>query len=120
MKGRRTDWGRATQHQCKSRHSNDQRAAHHKGKRWIPSAQHIKKICNPLRIDHVGQSRDRRRELRDRIARCPQDLESRRDAVLEVVEEVANEVKPGDLVITLGAGDVNALVPVILESLNAN
>ena len=41
-------------------------------------------------------------------------------SMIEVVEEVVKEIKPGDLVITLGAGDVNALVPVILESLNAN
>ena len=41
-------------------------------------------------------------------------------SMIEVVEEVVKEVKTGDLVMTLGAGDVNALVPVILESLNAN
>jgi UDP-N-acetylmuramate--alanine ligase len=41
-------------------------------------------------------------------------------SMIEVVAEVAKEAKPGDLIITLGAGDVSALAPAILESLNAN
>jgi len=40
--------------------------------------------------------------------------------MIEVVEEVAKISKRGDLIITLGAGDVSALAPVILETLNAN
>ena len=41
-------------------------------------------------------------------------------SMIEVVEEVAKISKRGDLIITLGAGDVSALAPVILETLNAN
>ena len=40
--------------------------------------------------------------------------------MIEVANEVAKSAQSGDLIITLGAGDVNALVPVILENLNAN
>jgi UDP-N-acetylmuramate--alanine ligase len=41
-------------------------------------------------------------------------------SMIEVVEEVTRLAKPGDLIITLGAGDVSALAPIILESLDAN
>ena len=41
-------------------------------------------------------------------------------SMIEVVEEVSKISKRGDLIITLGAGDVSALAPVILETLNAN
>lgn len=41
-------------------------------------------------------------------------------SMIEVANEVAKSAQSGDLIITLGAGDVNALVPVILENLNAN
>lgn len=41
-------------------------------------------------------------------------------SMIEVVEEVVKNSKRGDLIITLGAGDVSALAPVILENLNAN
>jgi UDP-N-acetylmuramate--alanine ligase len=40
-------------------------------------------------------------------------------SMVEVVEEVSRIAKSGDLIMTLGAGDVSALGPVILESLNA-
>jgi len=40
-------------------------------------------------------------------------------SMIEVVDEVCAQVKTGDLIITLGAGDVSALAPVILENLNA-
>ena len=40
-------------------------------------------------------------------------------SMVEVAQEVANFAQAGDVVITLGAGDVNALVPVIIENINA-
>lgn len=45
-----------------------------------------------------------------------------RNAVYEddfnhIVEVIANEVEPGDLVLTMGAGDINKLGPMILKSL---
>ena len=39
-------------------------------------------------------------------------------SMVEVIELVAEEAKPGDLILTLGAGDVSSLGPAILESLN--
>ena len=39
-------------------------------------------------------------------------------SMVEVIELVAKEARPGDLIITLGAGDVSSLGPAILESLN--
>lgn len=41
-------------------------------------------------------------------------------SMIEVVAQAARSAKPGDLIMTLGAGDVSALAPVILETLNAN
>jgi UDP-N-acetylmuramate--alanine ligase len=41
-------------------------------------------------------------------------------SMIEVASAVAKSAQSGDLIITLGAGDVNALVPVILDNLNAN
>ena len=41
-------------------------------------------------------------------------------SMIEVVAEVSKLAKSGDLIITLGAGDVSALAPVILETLNEN
>jgi UDP-N-acetylmuramate--alanine ligase len=38
-------------------------------------------------------------------------------SMIEVVSRVLNQVKSGDLILTLGAGDVNSLAPVILEAL---
>jgi len=35
----------------------------------------------------------------------------------DVISQVVNKAKPGDLVLTLGAGDVTALAPLILENL---
>ena len=40
-------------------------------------------------------------------------------SMVEVVAEVAEKSSSGDLILTLGAGDVSALAPVILENLNA-
>jgi UDP-N-acetylmuramate--alanine ligase len=40
-------------------------------------------------------------------------------SMIEVVDAAANQAKSGDLIITLGAGDVSALAPAILENLNA-
>ena len=39
---------------------------------------------------------------------------------LEVIEQVSNSAKPGDVIITLGAGDVSSLGPLILEELEKN
>jgi UDP-N-acetylmuramate--alanine ligase len=36
---------------------------------------------------------------------------------MAAVESVVNSVKPGDVIITLGAGDVSSLAPIILEEL---
>lgn len=38
-------------------------------------------------------------------------------SMIEVIEDVASKVEPGDVVLTLGAGDVNSLGPVLLTSL---
>ena len=38
-------------------------------------------------------------------------------SMLDVVEKVLDYAQPGDLIITLGAGDVNSLAPVIIQSL---
>ena len=38
-------------------------------------------------------------------------------SMIEIVNRVVAEAKPGDLILTLGAGDVNSLAPVIIESL---
>lgn len=38
---------------------------------------------------------------------------------MKVVSEVVNEANPGDVILTLGAGDVSSLGPIILESLTA-
>ena len=36
-----------------------------------------------------------------------------------VVDLVANEARPGDVIITLGAGDVSALGPLVIQSLES-
>ena len=38
-------------------------------------------------------------------------------SMIEVIDEIAKKVQPGDVVLTLGAGDVNSLGPVLLNSL---
>jgi len=38
-------------------------------------------------------------------------------SMVEVVERVTSEAKPGDVIMTLGAGDVSSLAPVIVRSL---
>ena len=38
-------------------------------------------------------------------------------SMIEVVEEITRLAKPGDVVVTLGAGDVNSLAPVLLKSI---
>jgi UDP-N-acetylmuramate--alanine ligase len=38
-------------------------------------------------------------------------------SMIDVVSFAVSEAKPGDLIITLGAGDVNLLVPLILQTL---
>ncbi|CAB4614552.1 MAG: hypothetical protein F2593_03305 [Actinobacteria bacterium] len=38
-------------------------------------------------------------------------------SMIEVVEQILELAKPGDVIFTLGAGDVNSLAPVILTSL---
>jgi len=38
-------------------------------------------------------------------------------SMIDVVSSAVSEAKPGDLIITLGAGDVNLLVPLILQTL---
>ena len=37
--------------------------------------------------------------------------------MLNVVQRVIDCAKPGDLIMTLGAGDVNSLAPVIVQAL---
>jgi UDP-N-acetylmuramate--alanine ligase len=37
--------------------------------------------------------------------------------MLNVVHEVLELAQPGDLIMTLGAGDVNSLAPVIVQAL---
>jgi UDP-N-acetylmuramate--alanine ligase len=36
---------------------------------------------------------------------------------MNVIEQVSNSAKPGDVIITLGAGDVSSIGPLILEEL---
>ena len=36
---------------------------------------------------------------------------------INVIEQVSNSAKPGDVIITLGAGDVSSIGPLILEEL---
>jgi UDP-N-acetylmuramate--alanine ligase len=38
-------------------------------------------------------------------------------SMLQIVEDIASDVSKGDVIITLGAGDVNSLAPVLLEML---
>jgi len=38
-------------------------------------------------------------------------------SMIEVIQNVAERVEPGDVILTLGAGDVNSLGPVLLTSL---
>jgi UDP-N-acetylmuramate--alanine ligase len=38
-------------------------------------------------------------------------------SMVDAVAHVVDTAKPGDLIVTMGAGDVNALAPVILQSL---
>jgi UDP-N-acetylmuramate--alanine ligase len=38
-------------------------------------------------------------------------------SMIEVIDEIASKVQPGDVVLTLGAGDVNSIGPVLLTSL---
>ena len=37
--------------------------------------------------------------------------------MLAVVEKLLQSAKPGDVIMTLGAGDVNSLAPVIVDAL---
>ena len=39
--------------------------------------------------------------------------------MVEAIESVTKEAKSGDLIITLGAGDVSSLAPVIISSLDS-
>jgi UDP-N-acetylmuramate--alanine ligase len=39
-------------------------------------------------------------------------------SMIDVINEVVQKVQPGDLILTLGAGDVNSLAPVLLNSLH--
>jgi UDP-N-acetylmuramate--alanine ligase len=41
-------------------------------------------------------------------------------SMIEVVGDIVKNSNPGDLIMTLGAGDVSALAPAILDNLNAN
>ena len=36
---------------------------------------------------------------------------------LEASEEIISMAKPGDVILTLGAGDVNSLAPIIIQGL---
>ena len=38
-------------------------------------------------------------------------------SMIVVAEKLVESAQPGDLIITLGAGDVNSLAPVLLDSL---
>ena len=38
-------------------------------------------------------------------------------SMIEVIEEVSKAVTPGDVVLTLGAGDVNSLGPELLHAI---
>ena len=38
-------------------------------------------------------------------------------SMLQIIEDIASDVSKGDLIITLGAGDVNSIAPVLLEML---
>ena len=38
-------------------------------------------------------------------------------SMIEVIDQVGAAVLPGDVVVTLGAGDVNSLAPVLLNAL---
>ena len=40
--------------------------------------------------------------------------------MIEAVEEICNMAKPGDVIITLGAGDVSSLGEPILNKLSTN
>jgi UDP-N-acetylmuramate--alanine ligase len=47
----------------------------------------------------------------------PQDRVTFEPSMIDVVSSAVGEAKSGDLIITLGAGDVNLLVPLILQTL---
>ena len=47
----------------------------------------------------------------------PADKVAYEPSMIQVVEEVTNIANSGDLIITLGAGDVNSLAPVIIQNL---
>ena len=47
----------------------------------------------------------------------PQEKVTFEPSMIDVVSSAVDEAKSGDLIITLGAGDVNLLVPLILQTL---
>ncbi len=58
-------------------------------------------------------------ELVARAVRLPEDQVAYRASASDAVEEVVRRAQKGDLVMTIGAGDVTTLGPVILEALRS-
>ena len=50
-------------------------------------------------------------------AKMPKDLVTYEPSMLEVISQVVKAASPGDVIITLGAGDVSSLAPLIVENL---
>ena len=38
--------------------------------------------------------------------------------MLQIVSDIVEQAKSGDLILTLGAGDVNSLAPIIIQALH--
>jgi UDP-N-acetylmuramate--alanine ligase len=50
-------------------------------------------------------------------AKMPKELVTYEPSMLEVISKVVKAASPGDVIITLGAGDVSSLAPLIVENL---
>jgi UDP-N-acetylmuramate--alanine ligase len=47
----------------------------------------------------------------------PKELVTYEPSMLEVISKIVKAASPGDVIITLGAGDVSSLAPLIVENL---
>lgn len=50
-------------------------------------------------------------------AKMPKELVTYEPSMLEVISKIVKAASPGDVIITLGAGDVSSLAPLIVENL---
>jgi UDP-N-acetylmuramate--alanine ligase len=50
-------------------------------------------------------------------SKMPKELVTYEPSMPEVISKVIHDANPGDLILTLGAGDVSSLAPLIVENL---